>query len=75
MRFTYELNFNTHTGRYEILEVAVQEDGTDYRVNGERMVRQVMSMSTEQWLRFTYTVDGAEDTRTIHEDTQVTHNG
>ena len=75
MQYRYEAIFNTHTGQYEILEIAVQEDGTDYRVNGERMVRQVMSMSTEQWLRFTYTVDGAEDTRTIHEDTQVTHNG
>jgi len=73
--YRYEAFFNTHTGRHNILEVAVQEDGTDYRVNGARMVRQVVSMSTQQWLSFTYTVEGADEQQFVYEDAQVTHNG
>ena len=61
MLYRYEAIFNTYTGRYEILEVAVQEDGTDLRVNGSRMVRQVVSMDTQQWLHFTYSVEGADE--------------
>ena len=63
----YELEFNTQSGCYEII-------GVTYHV-GVKRTHRVVSMTPKQSLRFTYTVDGAEDTRTIHEDTQVTHNG
>jgi hypothetical protein len=73
--YRYEAIFNTYTGRFEILEIAVQEDGFDYRVNGSRMVRQVMSMSTQQWLSFTYTVEGADEQQFVYEDAQVAYDG
>ena len=61
----YELEFNTQAGCYEIV-------GVTYDPLGTRNTHRVVSMSPAQWLHFTYTVDGAEDTRTIHEDA---HNG
>lgn len=72
MLYRYEAKFNTHTGRYDIMEVVIQEDGTDYLRNGHRMVRQVISMDTQQWLRFTYTIEGADEEQFLYEDA---HNG
>ena len=64
----YELRFNTDTGLYEIWEITT----SGLNMGEEKMV---VPMTSHQWNQFTYTVDGAEDTRTIHEDTQVIHNG
>ncbi len=61
----YELRFNTDTGLYEIWEIA-----TSGLLMGQEKV--VVDMTPYEWNQFTYTVDGAEDTRTIHEDA---HNG
>jgi hypothetical protein len=55
MKMRYELKFNTDTTRYEIVEIAIEEDGNDVRVNGHRMVRQVITMSPQEWDMFTYT--------------------
>ena len=79
----YKLEFNTQAGCYEIIGIVTNPDGSDYCMRCEEdgcdtphlSTHRVVSMTPEQRLRFTYTVDGAEDTRTIHEDTQVTHNG
>ena len=61
----YELRFNTDTGLYEIWEIT-----TIGLLREEEKV--VVDMTPYEWNQFTYTVDYAEDTRTIHEDA---HNG
>jgi hypothetical protein len=72
--YRYEAIFNPGTQRYEIMEVVVQEDGTDYHVNGSLMVRKVISMDTQQWLRFTYTIEGADEECYMYEsDTEYSH--
>ena len=79
----YKLEFNTQAKCYEIVGIVTNPDGSDYCTQcGEYgcdaphiSTHRVVAMSPRQWNQFTYTVDGAEDTRTIHEDVQVTYDG